>query len=91
MPLQRGQRSNSPFTSEQETWIILEFGALRNCLAVRRKLRLHYVLSPRKVWPKIRNIASRRMYWFQQGGAAVHITNGVREWLNKTFHGPSVG
>ena len=27
------------------------------------------------------------MYWFQQDGAAVHITNGVREWLNNTFHG----
>ena len=40
-----------------------------------------------KVWPKIRNLASRRMYWFQQDGEAVHITNGVREWLNKTFHG----
>ena len=45
----RGQRSNSPFTSEPETWIILEFGSLRNCLAVRRKFRLHYGLSPRKV------------------------------------------
>ena len=29
----------------------------------------------------------RRMYWFQQHGAAVHITNDVRELLNKTFHG----
>ena len=28
------------------------------------------------------------MYWFlQQDGAGEHITNGVREWLNKTFHG----
>ena len=40
-----------------------------------------------KVWPKIRNLASRRMYWFQQDGAAVHTTKDVREWLNKTFHG----
>ena len=40
-----------------------------------------------KVWPKIRNLASRRLYLFQQNGAAVHITNGVREWLYKTFHG----
>ena len=37
------------FTPEQETWIILEFGALRHCLAVRRTLRLHYGLSPSKV------------------------------------------
>ena len=44
MPPQRGQRSK-----EQETWIILEFGALRHCLAVRRTLRLHYGLSPSKV------------------------------------------
>ena len=49
MTPQRGQRSNAPFTPEQETWIILEFGALRNCLAVRRTFRLHYGLSPRKV------------------------------------------
>ena len=40
-----------------------------------------------KVWPKIRNIASRQMYWFQQDGAVVHTTKDVREWLNKTFHG----
>ena len=43
------QRSNSLFASVQETWVILEFGTLRNGLAVRRKLRLHYALSPRKV------------------------------------------
>ena len=45
----RGQRSNAPFTEEQETWIILEYGALRNYLQVRRKFRLHYKLSPAKV------------------------------------------
>ena len=39
MPPQRGQRSNAPFTQEQETWIIMEFGALHNCLAVRRTLK----------------------------------------------------
>ena len=42
----------------------------------------HMDMPKVKVWPKIRNIASRLMYWFQQDGAAVHITNGV-----KTFHG----
>ena len=49
MPPKTGQRYDSPFTPEQETWIILEFGALRNCLTVRRRFRLHYGLSPRKV------------------------------------------
>ena len=37
------------FLLHQEIWIILEFGALRNCLAVRRTFRLHYGLSLRKV------------------------------------------
>ena len=62
MPPQRGQRSNSPFTSEQETWIILEFGALRNCLAVRGKFRLHYGLSAKKV-PSVKAF-DRLVDWF---------------------------
>ena len=49
MPPQRRQKSNSPLTLEQETWIRLEFGASRNCLTVRRKFRLYYGLSLRKV------------------------------------------
>ena len=34
MPPKTGQRYDSPFTPEQETWIILEFSALRNCLTL---------------------------------------------------------
>ena len=52
MASQRGQRSNAPFTPEQETLIILELGALRNCLAVRRTFKLHYGLSQGKGSPK---------------------------------------
>lgn len=45
----RAQRQNAPFTKEQETWIILEYGASRNCLAVRRKFRHQFKVNPRKV------------------------------------------
>ena len=38
-PTARAHRSNSPFCDEEETWIILDYGALRNALAVRRKFR----------------------------------------------------
>ena len=40
MSPQSGQRSNAPFTPEQETWIILEFGALRNCLAEKKNVQI---------------------------------------------------
>ena len=45
----RGQRKNSPFTKEQETWIVLEFGAIRNCLTVKRKFRSKFKVDPRNV------------------------------------------
>ena len=57
----RGQRRNSPFTKQQEAWVILQYGALSNCLAVRRKFRVHYKLSPFMV-PRInafRRLVSR--------------------------------
>ena len=37
------------------------------------------------MWPKVRNIASRRDYWFQQDGATPHTANRVREWLTSKF------
>lgn len=36
------KRLNSPFTNEESTWTILEYGALRNVTAVRRKFRGHF-------------------------------------------------
>jgi transposase len=45
----RAVRINSPFTKDQSTWIIFQYGALRNCLAVRRKFRLHFMISPSKI------------------------------------------
>ena len=89
----RGQRSNAPFTEEQETWIILEYGALRNYLQVRRKFRLHYKLSPAKV-PGIcafERLISRfigtngHLRGLQRSGGPQ--TNEVREWLKKKFDG----
>ena len=45
---QKKKWKNSPFTEEQESWTILEYGALRNYLQVGRKFRTHFKLSPRK-------------------------------------------
>ena len=45
----RGQRKNSPFTKSQEAWIILEFAALRNIFALRRKISIHFKMAPFKV------------------------------------------
>ena len=49
MSLVRKRRSNSPFTEEQEIWIILEFGALRNVLQVQRNFRIHFKVHSRLV------------------------------------------
>ena len=45
----RCDRINSPITKEQSTWGILQYGSLRNCLAVRRKFRNHFKLASFKV------------------------------------------
>ena len=47
--LRRAVRINSLFTKDQSTWIIFQYGAHRNCLAVRRKFRLHFMISPSKI------------------------------------------
>ena len=49
MALLRKRRSDAPFSEEQETWIILEYGSLRNILQVRRKFRIHFKLFPQNV------------------------------------------
>ena len=43
------EKTNSPFTEEQESWTILEYGTLRNYLNVIKKFRTHFKLSPRQV------------------------------------------
>ena len=45
----RGVRKNSPFSEEQATWVVLEYGAHRNITVVRRKFRTHYKLAPKFV------------------------------------------
>lgn len=37
------------------------------------------------VWPRIKNVAGRRRYWFQQDGATPHTAVRVREWLTSKF------
>ena len=50
-PTARAHRSNSPFCDEEETWIILEYGALRCALAVRRTFRNFFKKNPRDIPP----------------------------------------
>ena len=51
MPLspKRAQRKNSPFTKDQETWIILEYGSVKNVLTVKRRFRTKNKLHPYQV------------------------------------------
>lgn len=42
-------RKNSPFNDEQETWIILEYGATRSYTAVRRNFRHKFGVPPKEV------------------------------------------
>ena len=37
------------------------------------------------VLPKIRALATRRRYWFQQDGASIHTTIRARAWLQSKF------
>ena len=37
------------------------------------------------LWPKVRNVSSRKAYWFQQDGATAHTALTVREWLESKF------
>ena len=45
----RAMRINCPFSKQQATWIILQYGELKNTLSVKRKFRLHFKVSPFKV------------------------------------------
>ena len=40
---------------------------------------------PNFLWPKARNVSSRKAYWFQQDGATAHTALTVREWVEIKF------
>ena len=42
-------RSDSPFTKEQEIWIILEWGATKNITTLKRNFRTHFEVQLKKV------------------------------------------
>ena len=48
-PPYRRQRSDAPFTEEQETWLILEYGAVKNISVLKRHFQQHFVITTRKV------------------------------------------
>ena len=39
----------TPFTTDQETWIIIQYGQLQNVTKVKRNVKIHFNLSPHKV------------------------------------------
>ena len=45
----RNQRKDSPFTKDQEVWVILEYGKLNNITLVRRSYRVHFKIQAKKV------------------------------------------
>ena len=49
MSQKRTQRKDSPFTKEQEAWVILQYGLKRSIVAVKRDFRKEYNLQPRNV------------------------------------------
>ena len=49
MSQKRSQRKDSPFTKEEEAWVILQYGFRRSIVSVRRDFRKHFKLDPRKV------------------------------------------
>ena len=52
------RRVNSPFNKEQEIWIILEFGSVRNISTVRRNFRKEFKITNVKLIPQ-RNVFQR--------------------------------
>ena len=92
------RRVNSPFNKEQEIWIILEFGSVRNISTVRRNFRKEFKITNVKLIPQ-RNVFQRLVDRFidqsdtkpvaktggKQDGATVHTTISAREWLHEKF------
>ena len=54
---------------------------------IREKVIIHWFDNTLSVngQTKIKNIAAKHKYWFQQNGATVHTTADVRNWLNEKF------
>ena len=48
-PPYRRQRADAPFTAEQEAWLILEYGAVKNITVLRRHFQQHFKITSRKV------------------------------------------
>ena len=80
-PTARAHRSNSPFCDEEETSIILEYGALRCALAVRRKFRNFFKKNPRDIPPL--NAFKRLIKRFIEKGEVKPQLPGGRPPLSK--------
>ena len=48
-PPHRAHQSSSPFSSEEETWIILDYGTLKNTLLVRRAFSIQFKKNPKNI------------------------------------------
>ena len=60
-PPYRRQRADAPFTAEQEAWLILEYGAVKNISVLKRHFQQHFVITTRKV-------PSYMVDWAEEGG-----------------------
>ena len=60
-PPYRRQRADAPFTAEQEAWLILEYGAVKNISVLKRHFQQHFVITTRKV-------PSYMVDWAEVGG-----------------------
>jgi hypothetical protein len=74
MSPKRSHRTNSPFSTEKETWIVLEFGKLRSATLVRRRFRNVFMVP----WYKVPSVVtfSRIITRFTKEG---HLTAKCRE------------
>ena len=52
--------------------------------SVNGEVYLNQVLKT-TVWPSVKNIATRKQYWFQQDGASCHVTGSCLEFLADKF------
>ena len=44
-----GSRANSPFTIEEETWIVMKFAKEESISVVRRQFRTYFKVNPHKI------------------------------------------
>jgi hypothetical protein len=52
--------------------------------SVNGKVYLNQVLKG-TLWPAVKNLATRRQYWFQQDGASCHVTAPCLDFLSSKF------